>query len=228
MPRVSVEHEQAVRERIVLASARVFSERGFHRATIQDVVRESGLSVGAIYTYFKGKDDLFLACCDITMGQSLGELARRMYAATSTAEKLAIAVAFFLDTVDAVDARPGQAPFLVQAWAEADQEPPVRDMLARRRQQIATVGEMLLSEGIARGDLPAWVDTAVLSSAYTALLDGLLLQRIEAGASWRRSDGERRAREILTLLLAAACSPTRPAVPAVEARPFAPGGLDGH
>ena len=226
MPRVSVEHEQAVRERIVLASARVFAERGFHRSTIQDVVRESGLSVGAIYTYFKGKDDLFLACCDLSVSQSLGELARRIYLAASTAEKLAIAVGFYLDTVDAVGAQPGQSPFLIQAWAEADQEPPVRDMLARRRQQISTVGEMLLSEGIARGDLPAWVDTAVLASAYTVLLDGLLLQRIEAGAAWRRSDAERRAREVLVLLLAAAASPARPSLPVVEPRPFAPGGLE--
>ena len=47
--------------RIVAAAVRVFAEKGYHGATMQDVVRESGLSIGAMYTYFKGKDELFLA-----------------------------------------------------------------------------------------------------------------------------------------------------------------------
>ena len=51
MPRVSQEHEQAVRDRIVRAALQVFAERGFHRATMQDIVLASGLSVGAMDTY---------------------------------------------------------------------------------------------------------------------------------------------------------------------------------
>ena len=69
MPRVSPQHEQEVRERIVNAATRVFSERGFHRATMQDIVRASGLSVGAVYTYFKSKDELILAGCDLITDQ---------------------------------------------------------------------------------------------------------------------------------------------------------------
>ncbi len=58
MPRISAAHEQEVRDRILEAAARVFAEKGYHSSTIADVVRESGLSVGAIYTYFSGKDEL--------------------------------------------------------------------------------------------------------------------------------------------------------------------------
>ena len=89
MPRVTAAHEQEVRDRIVHAALRVFGERGFHGATMQDVVRESGLSVGAIYTWFKGKDDLFLAACDLASGRGFGELAARLASGRSVAEKLA-------------------------------------------------------------------------------------------------------------------------------------------
>ena len=82
MPRVSAAHEQEVRDRIVRAATRVFAEHGFHRATMQDIVRESGLSVGAIYTYFKSKSDLILAGCDLITDQELGELRRRLSAIT--------------------------------------------------------------------------------------------------------------------------------------------------
>ena len=220
MPRVTAAHGQEVRERIVAAALRVFGERGFHGATIGDVVRESGLSVGAIYTYFKGKDDLFLATCDLASGRGLGELAARLPAGRTVAEKLAIAIGFYFDTAEgtALD-EPGDADFLVQAWAQAD-EPATREMLRRRREQLAMAGEFLIQEGIARGELPTWVDAGAVARAYIALLDGMLVVRAEQGPAFRRQDAENEAREMLALVLAAAASETRPNVPDVPARPF--------
>ena len=89
MPRVSAQHEQEVRERIVRAATRVFSERGFHRATMQDIVRASGLSVGAIYTYFRSKDELILAGCDLITDQEMTELARRVAPVEGFRERIA-------------------------------------------------------------------------------------------------------------------------------------------
>ncbi len=221
MPKVTEAHGQEVRERIVAAALRVFGERGFHGATIGDVVRESGLSVGAIYTYFKGKDDLFLATCDLAAGRGLGELAARLPAGRSVAERLAIAIAFYFDTAEG-DLRdgPGNADFLVQAWAQAEAEPAAREMLHRRREQLVMAGQFLLEEGIARGELPKWLDTALVSRAYMALLDGYLLVRAEQGEGFSRAAAEREAREVLTLVLAAAASESRPSLPEVAPRPF--------
>ena len=42
MPRISAAHERQVRDRIVRAATEVFSEKGFHRATIADVVARGG------------------------------------------------------------------------------------------------------------------------------------------------------------------------------------------
>jgi AcrR family transcriptional regulator len=222
MPRVSAAHEQQIRERIVHAALHVFADRGFHRATMQDVVRESGLSVGAIYTYFSGKDELFLASCDMSSGQGFDELGNRLTRGETVAERLAIAVAFFLDSV--VESKKSFADpprMLIQAWAEAEQEPAVREMLIRRREQLNTTARLLLQEGIARGEVPAWLDVDAAASAATALLDGLLLQQVEAGAGYRRRDFERRARVLVELVLAANGS-ARPALPVVAPEPFNP------
>ncbi len=220
MPRVTPAHGQEVRERIVGAALRVFGERGFHRATIQDVVNECGLSVGAIYTYFKGKEDLFLATCDMASGRGLGELAARLAAGQTVAERLAIAVGFYFDSAEESPAGPGDADFLVQAWAQADAEPAAREMLQRRRAQLVMAGTFLLEEGIARGELPRWMDATATARAYIALLDGMLLVRAEEGPAFRRMEAERQAREILALVLAGAANEARPAVPEVAARPF--------
>ncbi len=219
MPRVSAAHEEEVRGRIVAAALRVFAEKGFHRATMQDIVRQSGLSVGAIYTYFKSKDELFLASCDLSAGQGIGELGERLTAGRTLAERIAISVGYFLDGVDDVGDAPGLARFLVQAWAEAEEEPAVREMLVRRREQLATVGQILIREGIASAEIPAWVDVEGLAFAVSALFDGILLMRVEDGAAYRRATAERRVRALMELLLAARPDAPRPTLPAVAPRP---------
>jgi AcrR family transcriptional regulator len=221
MPRITQQHEQQVRQRIAAAALRVFGEHGFHRATIQDVVRESGLSVGAIYTYYKSKDELFLSICDMTVEETVTALAARLPAGSTVAGKLALAIGFFLDTVDAFSAMGGGTSFLVHAWAEAESEPPVREMLVRRREQIVTVGRMLLQEGIARAELPEWIDVDAVATAYSALLDGLTLIALEEGPGYRRSESERRAVSVLELLLAAAKT-SRPAPVDIPSQPFVP------
>ena len=221
MPRITQQHEQQVRQRIAAAALRVFGEHGFHRATIQDVVRESGLSVGAIYTYYKSKDELFLSICDMTVEETVTALAARLPAGSTVAGKLALAIGSFLDTVDAFSAIGGGTSFLVHAWAEAESEPPVREMLVRRREQIVTVGRMLLQEGIARGELPEWIDVDAVATAYSALLDGLTLIALEEGPGYRRSESERRAVSVLELLLAAAKT-SRPAPVDIPSQPFVP------
>lgn len=204
MPRVSAAHEQEVRDRIVAAALRVFSERGYQRATIQDVVRDSGLSVGAIYTYFRSKDELFLECCDLMTGGGLDTLGTLLAGKETTAERLATAAVFYIDSIDAApEGGPGLVT-LVQAWAGAETEPRLRDMLVRRRERLVGAGQLLLREGVARGELPTWIDVDATTRAYIAMLDGMLLQRIEAGESFRPAELERQALAVLDLILAAA------------------------
>ncbi len=52
---------EANRERILRAARKVFGQRGFHAATIEEIADLAGLSNGAIYYNFENKADLFLA-----------------------------------------------------------------------------------------------------------------------------------------------------------------------
>jgi AcrR family transcriptional regulator len=206
VPRVSRQHEQEVRDRIVRAAIRVFGDRGFHRATMQDIVRESGLSVGAIYTYFSSKSDLILAGCDLITDQELGELRTRLASVSGYRERIATAVGFFFDSLEVERSR-GTSMLMTQAWAEADSDPAIREMLRRRRSDIVTPCLMLLQEGVVRGELPAWLDVASLARGLSALLDGIIIEVAEEGSAFRRSDAERRVLGVNETILAAAGSP---------------------
>lgn len=219
MPRVTARHEQEVRDRIVRAALAVFAERGFHRATMQDIVRASGLSVGAIYTYFKSKSELILAGCDLITDQELAQLGDRLRDVTDYRARIAAAIGYWFDNLAVEQAGGGSGFLLLQAWAEVETDPAIREMLLRRRRETVTAIVVLLQEGVTRGELPAWLDVPAVSHALAALLDGMLIEAVESGAGYRRSDAERRILGLVETLLAArdAAAPARidaaPAVP---------------
>lgn len=68
MARVSQEHLDARRRQILSGAAHCFARNGFHSASMQDVLKEVGLSAGAVYRYFAGKEDLIAAIADEAFG----------------------------------------------------------------------------------------------------------------------------------------------------------------
>lgn len=52
---------ELARRGFVDAASRVFSRKGFHGATMDEIARLAGYSPGAIYRYFPSKDDVFRA-----------------------------------------------------------------------------------------------------------------------------------------------------------------------
>ena len=58
VPRISQRHADARRRQILTAARICFTRDGLTRTTMQDIFRESGLSPGAVYTYFYGKDEI--------------------------------------------------------------------------------------------------------------------------------------------------------------------------
>jgi AcrR family transcriptional regulator len=53
--------KERTREHLLQAAERVFVEKGFHAATIDQVAEDAGYTKGAVYSAFESKADLFLA-----------------------------------------------------------------------------------------------------------------------------------------------------------------------
>ncbi len=52
------------RGRILEAALEVFARKGYHGASVDDIVRASGTSKGAVYHHFPNKEAVFLALVD--------------------------------------------------------------------------------------------------------------------------------------------------------------------
>jgi AcrR family transcriptional regulator len=63
------------RQHILDAAERVFAERGFEAAKVQDICTQVGLSMGTLYALFPSKSDLYLALIE-SRGSGILELVR--------------------------------------------------------------------------------------------------------------------------------------------------------
>ncbi|GGK71617.1 TetR/AcrR family transcriptional regulator [Ornithinimicrobium pekingense] len=178
MPRVTDEHRAARREQILSAAVVCVAEEGFHKTTMAHVIQRSGLSAGAVYGYFRGKDEIIAAIAEqaltlvthavdelVAAGQvpSVWELVGHI---AGTAEARAAATGVDLTRV------------MVAAWAEAVRDERVRavaaPLVARLRDRVADVVAALQGEG--RWDPGA--DPHLVAQAVVGLVPGFVLQRL--------------------------------------------------
>ena len=61
MPRLTEATKQARRRQIIDAAFTCFTAKGYTHTSMTDIIRESGLSSGSIYSHFSGKSDILHA-----------------------------------------------------------------------------------------------------------------------------------------------------------------------
>ena len=92
-PKVSDEYLEERRQQILDAAVASFSRNGLHQTTIEDIRVEAKLSKGAVYHYFKTKEDIIDAIRQRSAGQ-----AEAFYAETSTSEDAMTRLLDLMDT----------------------------------------------------------------------------------------------------------------------------------
>ncbi len=196
MPRLTSKRQEARQGAILAAARRVFVERGLHAATTHDVARAAGVPVGSIYTYFASKDELIRASILAANKEETDSVLRDMQAAGTFRERLMRALAgWYAYTIEA----PGVAAFLADVWAEAARRPLIRDLVARRRERVVMVATILLQEGLAAGELRPDLDVELAARLFANLLDGMILECLEANGEIRLGDVERRTNLLFAL-----------------------------
>lgn len=86
------EHAQARRLEILEAAARVFTEQGYHGATMRAIASAAGLGTGTLYLYFPSKDAVFLALVTRLEQLVLEAVVSARATKTGTLSKLAASV----------------------------------------------------------------------------------------------------------------------------------------
>jgi AcrR family transcriptional regulator len=157
MPKVDQEHLDARRKQIVDAARTRFTAHGFAGTSMADLVAESGLSTGAIYRYFKGKEEIVIAVC---------EEGSEAFPTALTIE----AVTDFLDHVRVLARDEGHARLTAQIYAEAAVSPALAKVVRRQLDRLRSAFVELIPDG-RRDEAEAIAEAFVaLSSGYSQQL----------------------------------------------------------
>lgn len=169
------EKKAQTREEILTAAAAVFPRRGFHRTSVDQVAEHAGLSIGAVYSNFTGKAELFLALYQRQMDRWVAELPRALAVGGSANDRIRAADTYWSGFLQ--DERDW---FLVhmEFWAYVVREPELLEQYAlqfrRLRQALSTVLTQTADE--LRIILPLPADD--LAAALLALTRGLLIETL--------------------------------------------------
>ena len=170
-PRVTEEYRKATHEGILDAAETLFSDKGYHETSMDDIVSESGLSKGAIYGHFESKEKLFLAVQQRKLDARLGKMESVFSAEDSATTKLRKALdSSFSD--DCTMSREACLMNLEILFAAARMESSRADMEKRATSSYRFWRE-ILKEGIKSGEFTKDVDPELVAPILDAAVDGL-------------------------------------------------------
>lgn len=152
---------------------------GFHQTSMQDVIKEAGLSVGAFYRYFTSKSELIKAIATEKVG---------MVVATVEGLLRQEPLPPLLDVLDEVlghvdrelDAG-GAVRIAVQVWGEAAHDPEIAAMVSGIYGQIRDSTVALAARAQRDGQLPAGADPVATGTAIFGFVQGYILQNVTVG-----------------------------------------------
>ncbi|WP_410784841.1 TetR/AcrR family transcriptional regulator [Kribbella sp. C-35] len=181
MPKVTEEHRLARRAQIVAAARTCVLEEGFHKTTMADVIRVSGLSAGAVYGYFKSKEEIVAAIAEDALS-TVDEVFQKILATEEPLTPL-LALETALDHVVAVAERPegDVTRVAVQAWAEALRNPAIMTTACGKYTQLRDRFEDVARRAQADGTIDADVDPRHVAQVLFGLIPGFVLQRLIIG-----------------------------------------------
>jgi AcrR family transcriptional regulator len=178
-PRRTREQKRAAnRQRLLDAALKVFSERGYHGATIEEIAAESGLSNGALYYNFQNKEDLFLELFDQRIEARIAAIERTFGSGAASDEESASHVrSAALQGVRDID-DPREWAMFFEFVANAARAPAFRREFRKRSRRLrAAFARAVERQSDDLGtDLPLPAEQVAV--AIAALSQGLAVQRI--------------------------------------------------
>jgi TetR/AcrR family transcriptional regulator, transcriptional repressor of aconitase len=175
MPRVEEAYLESRRRQIMDAAIACFAREGFHRTTMQDIVRETGLSAGAIYRYYRAKEDIVAAIAEEHHAPDATALAEAEVGADVTATLRQLVDASLGRLTDPDEQRWRRVT--VQVWAEALRDERIMAVVRGGLDEPIRILAALIRRGQRDGTLPKGVDPDSAARVCASLFQGLVLQQ---------------------------------------------------
>jgi AcrR family transcriptional regulator len=168
--RAPTERRAPTHARLVEAATKVVARRGFHAATVDEIAQEAGFSIGALYSNFDSKDDVFLAVFD----GHLRWFGERLEESASAEDPTRV----FKDWMDSLMKDPEQLLIFIEFWAYAVRRPKLRRSFAARMAEMRADMAAALEKRAERTGGELQLPAATLAVVLLAMARGLGIEKL--------------------------------------------------
>jgi AcrR family transcriptional regulator len=169
--------------RLLEAAVTLFAEKGFDATSVQEIVERAQVTKGAMYHYFKSKDDLLYEIYHGLISQQLFDLDRILDAGLPPGESLR---AIVRDLVETTTVRLAEAAVFSREMHRLAAEPMAALRAQRRRYHEA------LRDVVARGQESGAFASVASAETVTLIVFGVVNQLPQ----WYQPDGPKSPRQL--------------------------------
>jgi AcrR family transcriptional regulator len=163
------------RDSLLDAAARVFAERGYRATSVDDVAAAAGLSKGAVYWNFDGKEALFFALLEERLDRGAAALFG-LTAGASAEQETAQSVSRGVHSL--VDEQRDAFLLLQEYWALAARDARLRRRYLKRQRALRDGLAATLEARHSTTGVPLTVPAERVATAVLALATGLAMEEL--------------------------------------------------
>ncbi|PLR96757.1 TetR/AcrR family transcriptional regulator [Bacillus sp. T33-2] len=178
-PIVSDAYKERKKREILDSALACFAKKGYEAATIDDIVARSGISKGAIYNYFKSKDEIYLELMTQDTRDKNIQIIRQISEYKTALEKVHYLFDMYL-SLDPFDDG-NKASILVhyefKLHSSRNQEL-IRVFKERRDELFITLLKSVIKDGQNAGEFNKAIDPVLYADLFWTMIDGVTLQTV--------------------------------------------------
>lgn len=157
------------------AAAHTFAQKGYAGASVEQIAEAAGFSIGAIYSNFGGKDELFVELLSEHAAGRLDEAARILSGEGTETENPVEALGRMLASV--ADEESDLAPLQAEFWLYAVRNPGTMEILAGQSRNTRQALAQMITRRIDDVGMTMSAPVDTVATVILALFQGLVQQR---------------------------------------------------
>jgi AcrR family transcriptional regulator len=182
MPRITEEHREARREQVLEAARACLQEHGLEAVSMEMIIARSGLSTGAVYGYFKGKDEII----DAAVTEGTAQLAELLLPILRDPEpppppELLGQVLGAVVEFAARDRQVDRLLVSIHGWSHAQSDPALKKAGRAAYRRLRNGYAQVARRWQAAGTLDGAVDPRTVAELLTSITLGFVAQRALIG-----------------------------------------------
>jgi AcrR family transcriptional regulator len=168
-PRPDVSEER--KAQILEAATEVFSQAGFHKARMDDIAKQAGLSKGALYWYFESKNAIIQGIMDLMFSREFEKMGAFINTEMPAKEKLERYLEMAVEDITRFESL---LPIMYEFWAMLLRKKQVREVLGSYYQGFFDIMIPIIQQGIDSGEFRE-VNPEDVAVTIGAFIEGLFV-----------------------------------------------------